>query len=47
MKLCRQQAEAIQNHNENAHNNGQNEAHHRKYKRFNLGGGHVYDCSSI
>jgi hypothetical protein len=26
---------------------GQNEAPHRKYKRLKLGGGHVYDCSSV
>jgi hypothetical protein len=33
-KLCRQQAEVIQNHdNENVHNIGQGDARHRKYKR--------------
>jgi hypothetical protein len=39
-KLCRQQAQAIQHH-ENAHvrNIGQGEARHRKYKRLKLGGG--------
>jgi hypothetical protein len=26
---------------------GQGEARHRKYKRFKLGGGHVYDPSSV
>jgi hypothetical protein len=26
---------------------GQGEAPHRKYKRLKLGGGHVYDCSSV
>jgi hypothetical protein len=47
-KLCRQQAEVIQNHdNENVRNIGQGEAPHRMYKRFKLGGGHVYDHSSV
>jgi hypothetical protein len=47
-KLCRQQAEVIQNHdNENVRNIGQGEARHRKYKRLKLGGGHVYDRSNI
>jgi hypothetical protein len=42
-KLCRQQAEVIQNHeNEYVHYIGQGEARHRKYKRLKLGGGHVY-----
>jgi hypothetical protein len=45
-KLCRQQAEVIQNH-ENVRDIGQGEAPHRKYKRLKLGGGHVYDCSSV
>jgi hypothetical protein len=41
-KLCRQQAEVIQNHeNENVCNIG-----HRKYKRLKLGGGQAYDRSS-
>jgi hypothetical protein len=46
-KSCRQQAEVIQNH-ENAivRYIGQGEALHRRYKRLELGGGHVYDCSS-
>jgi hypothetical protein len=45
-KLCRQQAEAIQNHeNANVLNTGQREARHRKYKRLKLGGGQAYDCS--
>jgi hypothetical protein len=48
MKLCRQQAEVIQNHdNENVSNIGQGKAPHRKYKRFKLGGGHMYDCSGV
>jgi hypothetical protein len=46
-KLCRQQAEVIQNHeNEHVHGIGQGEARHRKYKRRKLGGGQVYDRSS-
>jgi hypothetical protein len=45
-KLCRQQAEVIQNHeNENVLNIGQDEAQRRKYKRFKLGGGQAYDRS--
>jgi hypothetical protein len=36
-KLCRQQAEVTQNHeNVNFRNIGQGEPRHRKYKRFNL-----------
>jgi hypothetical protein len=47
-KSCRQQAEVIQNHdNENVHYIGQGKARHRKYKRLKLGGGHVYNCSSV
>jgi hypothetical protein len=46
-KLCRQQAEVIQNHhNPNVRNIGQGEAQHRKYKRLKLGGGQAYDRSS-
>jgi hypothetical protein len=46
-KLCRQQAEVIQNHdNENIRNIGQGEARHRKYRRLKLGGGQAYDRSS-
>jgi hypothetical protein len=33
--------------NENVRCIGQGEAPHRRYKRFKLGGGHVYDCSSV
>jgi hypothetical protein len=44
-KLCRQQAEVIQNH-ENVRNIGQGEARHWKYKKLKLGGGHAYDRSS-
>jgi hypothetical protein len=37
-KLCRQQAEVSQNHeNENVRYIGQGEARHRKYKRLKLG----------
>jgi hypothetical protein len=46
-KLCRQQAEVKQNHdNVNVRNIGQGEARHRKYKRLKLGGGQAYDRSS-
>jgi hypothetical protein len=46
-KLCRQQAEVIQNHeNANVRNIGQGEPRHRKYKRLKLGGGQAYDRSS-
>jgi hypothetical protein len=47
-KLCRQQVEVIQNHdNENVLSIGQGEAPHRKYKRLKLGGGQAYDRSSV
>jgi hypothetical protein len=43
-KLCRQQAEIIQNHeNEHVCGIGQGEARHRKYKKLTLGGGEAYD----
>jgi hypothetical protein len=43
-KLCRRQAKAIQNHeNEHIRGIGQGEAKHRKYKRLKLGGGQAYD----
>jgi hypothetical protein len=43
-KLCRKQAEVIQNHeNEHVHGTGESEARHRKYKRLKLGGGQTYD----
>jgi hypothetical protein len=46
-KLCRQQAEVIQNHeNENVRNIGQGEPQHRIYKRLKLLGGPAYDRSS-
>jgi hypothetical protein len=41
-KLCRQQAQVIQHHE----NIGHGEARHRKYKRLKLGGGQAYDRSS-
>jgi hypothetical protein len=41
-KLCRQQAEVIQNHETDYVSGiGHGEARHRKYKRLNLGGGQV------
>jgi hypothetical protein len=47
-KSCKQQAEVIQNHEtENVYSTGQGEAQHRKSKGLKLGGGHVYDCSSV
>jgi hypothetical protein len=46
-KLCRQQAEVIQNHDtETVRNIGQGEPPHRKYKRLKLGDGQAYDRSS-
>jgi hypothetical protein len=46
-KLCRQQAEVIQNHeNANAPDIGKGEARHRKYKRHKLGSGQAYNRSS-
>jgi hypothetical protein len=46
-KLCGQQAEVIQNHeNEHVRVIGQDEGRHRKYKRLKLGGGQAYDRSS-
>jgi aminoglycoside N3'-acetyltransferase len=47
-KSCRQQAEVIKNNeNKNVRYIGQDEARHRKCKRLKLGGGYVYDCSSV
>jgi hypothetical protein len=46
-KLCRQQAEVTQNHeNVNVHDIGNGEARHRKYKRHKTGSGQAYDRSS-
>jgi hypothetical protein len=47
-KLCRRRAEIIHNdENENTHNIGQGETQHRKHDRLKLGGGHLYDRSSV
>jgi hypothetical protein len=47
-KLCRKQAKIIHNHeNENVRNIGQGETPHRKHKSLKLGGGHLYDRSSV
>jgi hypothetical protein len=47
-KLCKQQTEVIQNHeNTNVRNIGQGEAQHRKCKRLKLGGGQAFDRSSV
>jgi hypothetical protein len=47
-KLCRQQAEVIQNHeNVNVRNIGQGEARYRKHKKLKLGGGQAYDRSFV
>jgi hypothetical protein len=47
MKLSRQQAEVIQNHeNANVRNTGQGDARHRKYMRLKLGGGQAYGHTS-
>jgi hypothetical protein len=46
--LCRRQPEIIHNHeSENVRNIGQGETPHRKYKQLKLGGGHLYDRSSV
>jgi hypothetical protein len=46
-KLCRQQAEAIQNHeNADVPNIRKGEVQNRKYKRLKLVGGQAYDHSS-
>jgi hypothetical protein len=44
-KLCRQQAEVIQNQ-DNVRNIGQGHARHRKYTRLKLVGGQAYDRSN-
>jgi hypothetical protein len=47
-KLCRQQAEIIQNlENVNVRNIGQGEAQHRKHKKLKFGGGQAYNRSSV
>jgi hypothetical protein len=46
-KLCRQQAEVIENHeNEHVHSIGQGESQFGKYKRLKLGGSQACNCSS-
>jgi hypothetical protein len=46
-KLCRQQAEVIQNNeNTDIRNTGHCEPRCKKYKRLKLGGGQAYDRSS-
>jgi len=46
-KLCRQQAEFIQNHeNANVCNTGQGEIMHRRYTRLKRGGGQAYGRSN-
>jgi hypothetical protein len=48
IKICREQAEVIQNHdNENIRSIGNCEARHRKHKRLKLGGGQAYDRSNF
>jgi hypothetical protein len=45
-KVCRKQAEVIQNHdNVNVRSIGSGEAQHRKHERLKLGGGQAYDHS--
>jgi hypothetical protein len=47
-KLCRRQAEVILNYeNPNVRAIGQGETRHRKHKRFELGGGQVYNRLSV
>jgi hypothetical protein len=47
IKLCRQQAEVIQNlENKHVCSIGQGKARYRKYKRLKLGGGQDYDRSN-
>jgi hypothetical protein len=45
-KLCRRQVEIVHNH-ENVRNIGQGETPHRIHKSLKLGGGHLYDRSSV
>jgi len=47
-KICRKQAEVIQNHNNvNVRNVGKNEAQHMKHKMLKLDGGQAYEHSSV
>jgi hypothetical protein len=45
-KLCRQQVEVIENHENAVRIIGQSEPRHRKYKRLKLVGDQAYDRSS-
>jgi hypothetical protein len=46
-KLCRQQAEVIQNYeNSNVRGIEEGEIGHRKYDRLKFGGSQAYNCSS-
>jgi hypothetical protein len=46
-KLCKQQAEVVQNHeNEHIRNIGQGKASHGKYESLELDSDKAYDCSS-
>jgi hypothetical protein len=45
-KLCRQQAEVIQNHKNADVHSGQGKPQHRKYKTLKLWGGQAYNCTS-
>jgi hypothetical protein len=47
-KLCRKQAQIIQNHGTaNVRNIGQGKPRHRKFKRLKLGGSQAYHHSSV
>jgi hypothetical protein len=47
-RMFRRQADIIHNHeNENVCNIGQGETPHKKHKMLKLGGGHLYDRSSV
>jgi hypothetical protein len=48
IKLCRQLAEVIRNHeNANIYNIAERKAHHRKYTRLKFGGGQEYYRSRL
>jgi hypothetical protein len=48
IKLCRQQAEVTQNHeNEHVCSIGNGKARQKKYKRLKLAGGQAYDCCKL
>jgi hypothetical protein len=47
-RLCRRREDTIHNNeNENICDIGQDEPPYRKYKLLELGGGHLYDFSSV